>query len=326
MYRIAGLAVTALLVATSVTQAQSPEPFRYGTVATKGDAGFVYMAAQDGFDDRFGLDIDVQSFKGDSILLRGLLAGELDAYIGNPGGPMIAASKGADVKVIGCPWPGLTYALFARPEVASLDDLKGGTIGVSAPGSLPDLFARAVVKSAGLGPDDVQYTVAGSDAERVAAASAGIITAAPSSSEFNAKAPELGLHMLVHARDVVPDYVRFCIMTRGDIIKDKPELVANFLAAQMAGFSYALSHRDETLALSYEIAQMPADDQSPALIFDEVIEHNAVTPDMTVDLAKLKWLADLLAETGNMDAGFDPATMVDASVLEAAKARLAAVQ
>lgn len=318
----AGLTVTALLLTTSAAQAQSPEPFRYGTVATKGDAGFVYMAAEDGFDDSFGLDIDVQSFKGDSILLRGLLAGELDAYIGNPGGPMIAASKGADIKIIGCPWPGLTYALFTKPEVTSVEQLAGGTIGVSAPGSLPDLFSRAVVKSAGIPIEDVNFVVAGSDAERVAAVSADIITAAPSSSEFNAKAPDLGLHMLVHARDVVPEYVRFCIMTRGDVVRDKPDYIARFLAAQMKGFAYALENKDATLALSYEKAELAADDQAPVLIYDEVVEHNAVNPEMTVEIDKLEWLSGLLAETGNMDAGYDPTALVDTSVLESAKALL----
>lgn len=324
MVRLVGLAVSVLLSTTAFAQAQDLQPFRYGTVATKGDAGFVYMAAEDGFDDRFGLNIDVQSFKGDAILLRGLLAGELDAYIGNPGGPMIAASKGADIKIIGCPWPGLTYALFTKPEITSVEQLAGGTIGVSAPGSLPDLFSRAIVKAAGIDPNSVNFTVAGSDAERVAAVSAGIITAAPSSSEFNAKAPELGLHQLVHARDVVPEYMRFCLMTRGDIIRDKPEYIANFLAAQMAGFRYALDNKDATLALSYDKAEMPPEDQAPVLIYDEVVEHNAVDPDMNIDIAKLQWLADLLAETGNMEAGFDPSTMVDTSVMDAAKALLAA--
>ena len=95
--------------------------------------------------DRFGIDIDMQSFKGDSILLRGLLAGELDAYIGNPGGPMIAASKGADIKIIGCPWPGLTYALFAKPEIETV---------VYSPGTLlwrarvSDLARTALMKLA----------------------------------------------------------------------------------------------------------------------------------------------------------------------------------
>jgi NitT/TauT family transport system substrate-binding protein len=324
MKMLAGLTATAFLATTAFAYAQSLEPFRYGTVATKGDAGFVYMAAESGFDDSFGLDIDVQSFKGDSILLRGLLAGELDAYIGNPGGPMIAASKGADIKIIGCPWPGLTYALFTKPEVTSVEQLAGGTIGVSAPGSLPDLFSRAVVKSAGLSLEDVNFTVAGSDAERVAAVSADLITAAPSSSEFNAKAPDLGLHMLVHARDVVPEYVRFCIMTRGDIVRDRPEYIANFLAAQMKGFGYALENKDATLALSYEKAVLPESDQAPVLIYDEVVEYGAVNPEMTVEIDKLEWLSGLLAETGNMDAGYDPAAMVDTSVLENANELLAA--
>lgn len=324
MKKLAGLAAAAILVTTGLAQAQSLEPFRYGTVATKGDAGFVYMGAEDGFDDSFGLDIDMQSFKGDSILLRGLLAGELDAYIGNPGGPMIAASKGADIKIIACPWPGLTYALFTKPEITSVDQLAGGTIGVSAPGSLPDLFSRAVVKSAGIPLDAVNFTVAGSDAERIAAVSADLITAAPSSSEFNAKAPELGLHMLVHARDVVPEYVRFCIMTRGDIVRDRPEYIASFLAAQLKGFSFALQNKEATLALSYDKAELPPEDEAPVMIYDEVVEFGAVDPEMTVDIEKLKWLSDLLGETGNMDAGFDPATMVDTSVLEDAKALLAA--
>lgn len=324
MKKLVGVAATALLLTTALAQAQTLEPFRYGTVATKGDAGFVYMAAEDGFDDSFGLDIDVQSFKGDAILLRGLLAGELDAYIGNPGGPMIAAAQGADIKVIGCPWPGLTYGLFTKPEVTSVEQLRGGSIGVSAPGSLPDLFSRAVVMAAGLSLEDVDFTVAGSDAERVAAVSADIITAAPSSSEFNAKAPELGLHMLVHARDVVPEYQRFCLMTRGDIIRDRPEFIAKFLAAQMAGFSYALANKDATLALSYDKAELPADDQAPVMIFDEVIAYNAVDPDMNIDIEKLRWLSDLLAKTGNMNPGYDPATMVDTTVIEQAKALLAA--
>ena len=38
---LAGLTVTALLATTAFANAQTLEPFRYGTVATKGDAGLV---------------------------------------------------------------------------------------------------------------------------------------------------------------------------------------------------------------------------------------------------------------------------------------------
>ncbi|MBK1795497.1 ABC transporter substrate-binding protein [Devosia sp. WQ 349] len=324
MKKLICLTAAALCATTSIATAQELEAFRFGTVAAKGDAGFVYMVGEDGFDDYFGLDVDIQAFKGDAILLRGLLAGELDAYIGNPGGPMIAAAQGADVKVIGCPWPGLTYGLFTKPEITSINQLKGGSIGVSAPGSLPDLFARAVVLAAGMSLDDVEFTVAGSDAERVAAVSADIIAAAPSSSEFEVKAPELGLHMLVHARDVVPQYTRFCLMTRGDLIKERPEFVAKFLAAQMKGFQFALDNKDATIALSYDKAELPADDKAPLAIFEEVVANDAVDPSMTIDIDKLRWLSNLLVDTGNMTAGYDPTNMVDTTVIDAAQALLAA--
>lgn len=320
--------IAALLALPALTgAAQAEDSFKYGTVALKGDAGIVMMATQDQFDAAHGLDIEPVSMKGDAILLKALIAGELDAYIGNPGGPMLAASKGADVKVIACPWPGLTYALYTKPEIKSVADLKGGSIGVSAPGSLPDLFARAVVRSAGLTEKDVKITVAGSDAERIGAVAAGIITAAPSSSEFQAKAPELGLKMLVHARDVTPDYMRFCIMTTGRKIASERDQLTRFLEAQMQAFDYALSHKSETLALSYEMNHSsPETDKSPEFIYDEVHDYGAIAPKMPVDMKKLDWMRDLLTESGNLAAGFDPAKMVDTSILEAAQAQVSAAQ
>lgn len=304
----------------AATGASAQETFKYGTVAFKGDAGLVMMATKDQFDAKYGLDIEPVSLKGDTLLLRALLAGELDAYLGNPGSPIVAASKGGELKIVGCPWPDLTYALYTKPEVETVADLKGGTIGVSAPGSLPDLFARGVIQAAGMTSDDVGFVVAGSDSERVAAAVAGVITAAPSSSEFQARAPELGLKMLVHARDVVPEYMRLCIITTADKLENEPEKMTNFLAAQIEAFNFALANKEETIALSKEIANLPEDDTGAELIFDEVTEFGSIVPEMPVDVSKLEWLRDLLIATGSMEEGFDPASMVDTATLEAAKA------
>ncbi|MBF2714095.1 PhnD/SsuA/transferrin family substrate-binding protein [Agrobacterium vitis] len=300
--------------------AHGAETFRYGTVAIKGDAGFVYMGTQPGITKKYGADIDLQAFQGDAILLKALIAGQIDAYIGNPGGPMIAASKGANIKIVGCPWPGLTYALYTKSDVGSVADLRGKTIGVSAPGALPDLFAKAVVMSAGMTASDVKFTVSGSDAERVAAVAAGVTAAAPSSSEFTAKAASLGLKQLVHARDIVPKYIRFCIMTRGDLLKSEPGRVEAFLAAQIDGFSKALNDKKAMTELSFEKANLPKDDPSPELIYNEVTQYNAVDPTMAVNVENLAWMRDLLVKTGNIKGDFDPATMVDTAVLTKARA------
>ena len=73
------------------------------------------MASKGGFAEKEGLDLNMIQFKGDALALRGMLAGELESYEGNPGAPLLAASRGADVRIIGCYWPVLTNAHF-RPR------------------------------------------------------------------------------------------------------------------------------------------------------------------------------------------------------------------
>lgn len=289
--------------------------WKHGTVAPKGDAGIIYMAAEKGFGKQAGVAIGMIALKGDALLTKALLAGELDSYEGNPGGPMLAAAKGADIKVIGCPWPGLPYAIYTKPDINSLADLKGRAIAVSDPGSLPDLFARAAVRSAGLDPNkDVQYVRAGGDADRIKALAAGVVAAAPSSSEFETKAPQLGLKMLVHAKDVTPDYMRSCIITTGKALSTKRPAAVAFMAAQMKALRYALDHESETIALSNKITGVKADDPNAKEIFDEAKTDKLVDPTLNLDPKKLIYLRDLLADGGLIARTFDPVGMIDTTV------------
>ena len=313
------IVLSALVVAASPASAQTLTKWRHGTVEPKGDAGIIYMNKEGGFGQKRGLDIEMFSFKGDGIALKALIAGELDSYVGTPGGPMVAASKGADVKIAGCIWPGLTYAVYTNPNINSVADLKGKTISVSSPGALPDLFTRAVLRTAGLTPDDVKFVVAGSDADRVRSVMAGITDAAPSSSEFADKAPSLGLKMLIHARDVVPEFVRTCIITTGAKTKEAKTLT-QFLAAEMDAQNYVLTHKAETVALSHKITNAKADDPNAAAIYDEVVKFKATDPTLAVDPAKMIWMRDLLAQTGNINPKFDPKTIIDTSARDAALA------
>ncbi|MDB5990767.1 MAG: transporter substrate-binding protein [Herbaspirillum sp.] len=315
------LAALTLAIAANTAMAQETT-WRHGTVAPKGDAGLIYMATEKGFDKQSGVTITMTALNGDALLTKALLAGELDSYEGNPGGPMIAAAKGADIRIIGCSWPGLPYAIYTKPEIKSLSELKGKAIAVSDPGALPDLFARAALRSAGLDPNkDVQYVRAGSDADRVKALVVGVVAAAPSSIEFSAKAPQMGLKVLVRAKDVTPDYMRNCYITTAKALAAKRKAAVAFLTAEMKGLSYALGHETETIALSNKLTGAKADDPNAKLIFDEAKNDKLVDPTLGVDPKKLIYLRDLLSDGGLMQKTFDPTPLVDASLrAEALKA------
>ena len=312
LYILAVAALTALIIAPA--GAQELKLWRHGVVEAKSDAGIVFMASKRGFAEKQGLNIEIKQFKGDTLALKALLAGELDSYEGNPGSPIIAASRGADIKLIGCYWPGLTYAIYSKTSINGIADLKGKTLAISAPGALPDLVVRAVLAENHLSAADVKFTIMGSDADRFKALAAGIVDAAAASSGFAPVAKKAGVKLLVHAIEAVPNYVRFCIYSSEKTLAARRDDAARFLAAEMAGFSHALANRDQTIELTREVTHAQPDNLLAAFTFDEVKKYSAVDPNMPIPMNKLAWLRDLLVTTGNLTKPVDLDKFVDADV------------
>jgi len=320
MNTFVGAAVAAALAAvlTSPAGAQQLKTWRHGIVQAKSDSGFVFMAANGGFAEKYGLKIDMVQFTGDALALKALLAGELDSYEGSPGGPMLAASQGADLKLLGCYWPTLTYGIYARQSIATAQDLRGKSMAISAPGALPDLLARAVLEQNGIPGSEVRFAVMGSDTDRYRAVSVGTVDAAAASTEFVPIAGTSGVKLLVHAHDVVPNYLRFCTYVAGRTLVQRNVDVTAFLAAQISGLRYAVANREKVIALALNITQAKADDPRAAYIFDEAKKYSAVDPEMPIPMDKLTWMKELLTKTGNLTKPVDLAKLADGGPRERA--------
>jgi len=318
---IGAFVAAAALALLPTTTLHAEDLWRHGTLVPKGDAGFIYMAAEGGFAKAESLDLKMQAFQNDTLMMKALIARELDTYEGSPISPLIAGSKGADVKILGCTWPKLTYSLFSHDGIATIGDLKGKKVGISAPGSLPDLVARAMLKQAGVAPSEVSFVAAGSDPERVRALMAKTIDAAISTSDF-ASRPELKLKTLAVASEALPQFMRQCVIARGDLVRTKRTQLVAFVAAEMKAYAFALAHRDEVVALTRRIAGLPPGDPVAEMSYREVVEQRAASPAIEIDLEKLRWLRDLLAGEGRMAAKFDPAAATDPSIRDAALMRI----
>lgn len=308
-------------VAAQELKTQELKTWRHGVVEAKSDAGFVFMASNGGFAQKQGLKIEMLQFKGDALALKALLAGELDSYEGSPGGPLLATSRGADIKIVGCYWPTLTYGIYAKSGIASPKDLKGKSMAISAPGALPDLLARAVLEQNNIAGSDVNFVVMGSDTDRYRAVAAGTVDAAAASTEFVPVAGQAGVKLLVHAHDVVPNYLRFCTYMSGKTLAQRGGQAQAFLAAQIAALRFAMSNRDKAIALTKEVTEAKPDDPRAAYIYDEVKRYSAIDPDMLIPTDKLAWMQDLLIKTGNLEKKADLKTLVDDGPLKKALAK-----
>ena len=318
------LLATLLALAPLASRAEEPLPvWKHGVFVPKSDAGIVMMNARGGFARRAGLDEQIVELKDDPGLLRALISGDVDSIEGGPGIAILAAAHGAEVRVLGCYWPVLPHAVFARDDVRVPADLRGKNFAIAGPSGAPDLVARALLKRYNIPRDSVHFADLGGDADRYKALAAGVVDATVVSMEYAPLAAKSGLHILVAARDVLPEYMRTCIeTTAATIAKHRPELVA-FVASQMAALRYAVSHRTETLALTREVTHLPDSDPRPAYIFDDAVKSHSIDPDMGIPMYKLGWMQDQLLAIGNLRQAMDLTKLVDPSIREEALRRLA---
>jgi NitT/TauT family transport system substrate-binding protein len=319
--RIAVLALSACVVATAAS-AQSGKPWRHGTIEAKSDAGFFFMT-ENGFAEKQGLKLEIVQFKTDIIALQAMLAGEIDSFEGGPGGSMIATSRGGDMKIIGCQWPGLPYGIFVPNSINSLADLKGKTFAISAPSANPAVVARGVLEKYGVPASSVNFANLGSDLDRFKAVVAGVAAAAIVSDEYEPIAEKQNVKMLVAARDALPDYIRQCIMTSGKTLTSRADDAAHFLAAEMSALQYAVTHRTETLALTRKLTNIKPDDPRPEFVYDDAVRSHAVDPALSLPMNKLEWMKEQLVKDGSLTRPVDLAKVVDPTIRAKAAALVA---
>lgn len=305
------LAGAALAILPVAAQAQSPRIWRHGVIEPKADAGLIMAGLQGGFPERFGLKVELLNLKSDVLGLKALLAGELDSYEGGPAGAITADTRGVDVRVIGCAWPRIPHGIFVRSDITDLRQLVGKTIAISTPNAFPDLLARAALRKAGVNPDDVHFANLGGDADRFKALMANVVQASVSSGEFLAIAPP-DVKLLFAGRELMPDFLRNCVMTSGDVIKYKHDDVVRFLAAEIAGSRWAVANREAVIRNTRDYAGIKPDDPRPGFVFDESTKWGDFDPEMNISAEKLTWLQNLLVETGDITNKIDIAKTFDA--------------
>jgi NitT/TauT family transport system substrate-binding protein len=287
------------IVLLGAEPALAQKVWRHAIIEAKSDAGFAMMAKARGFAEKQGLNLEIMQIKADQIGLKALLAGELDSYEGGPGGAIVAAARGADVKILGCHWPSLVHGLFAHESIAKIEDLRGKNIAISAPGALPDLLIRAALDQHGLAATDVKFANMGSDTDRYKALSAGVVDAAIVSTEYLPIAPKT-MKLLATGRDILPNFMRVCMITSGKVLAAKPDEAVRFLAAEISALRYAVANRDEEIKLTIETTKAKPDDPRPGFIFDEAIKYKDIDPEIGLPMEKLAWTQEMLLKNGSM--------------------------
>jgi NitT/TauT family transport system substrate-binding protein len=300
-------ALTAVCALSGPATAQD-KVWKHGLINAKSDAGIFMMVSTRDFAAKQGIKIEISQFKDDQLALKAMIAGELDSFEGGPQGVFAADSKGADAKILGCHWIVVPHGIYATDAIKTVADLKGKQIAVSAPNSMPNMLAREALVKFGVSGDDVKLAAVGGDRERFQALIGGVVEAAVVSNEYEPVAPK-NIHLLIAGRDALPNFMRVCIVSSARTLAARGGDAVKFLAAEMSALRFALSHRDETLALTRQISEAKPDDPRPGFVFDDAIAHKAVDPALPLPAEKIMWIQEQMVKAGSIPKPLDLAVV-----------------
>jgi NitT/TauT family transport system substrate-binding protein len=206
-----------------------------------------WAAHEAGIFNKYGLQVEVIATPSGVQGTNALIAGEV-SFVQIAGGTTTgAAVGGADVKIVATMVGTLVLNLVVRPEIENPEQLRGKSIGISRFGTSLHTGARIAAKHFGLEPGkDVHIVEIGAGDWIVGALQGNRVQAAVFGYPATSRALKLGSRLLLHIPSLNIPYASTGVSTRGDIIRDDPDLVRRFLSAEIEAI--ALMKKDRAFA------------------------------------------------------------------------------
>jgi ABC-type nitrate/sulfonate/bicarbonate transport system substrate-binding protein len=201
--RLRGALACLLAVTFSIGAAHAQTKIVTGMVAHGPPQWPQYIATELGWFKQDNIELDFVTAGGGGA--QQLAAGALD--ICHSGYPDFAraALQGAPVKIIINDLVASPYAVFAKPSIKRIADLKGKLISIGGNNDITFIYIKPFLASAGLQTSDVDLIYAKAAGDRFSALAAGGIDATILNHPTYAKAVALGFSNLGDTKPYAPD-------------------------------------------------------------------------------------------------------------------------
>lgn len=224
------------------------ENIRVGQGAVSLQSGIMYIAKDRGLFAKYSLAPEIIYIPGGSTNVQVLVSGNLDLSQLS-GAPGVAANlEGADIVYILGLLDKLNYQLITRPEVKSIEQLKGRRFGVSRFGSSADFGLRALLKRLGIDPaKDVSILQIGDEPARVAALLSGNIDGSVANAPFGSEAERLKLNVVADSVKMDIPFFNTGLLGSKKYLDKQEGKVLNFLRAYLEAIKILKTEKEYSI-------------------------------------------------------------------------------
>jgi NitT/TauT family transport system substrate-binding protein len=221
----------------------------------------LWYATEQNIFPKYGLDVELIYIPTALQVTRVVLTG--DSPIAFSGGaPVVnAVLSGADLVFIGGVANVPAFYMMALPEIKSVADLKGKTVGVTRFGSSTDFALRYLVHKNGFNPErDLTILQLGGMPELAAALSKRLIVAAPLSAPTHIRARAAGAQPLLDMAKAGVYFPHTAVITTRAYLKTNRDTALNFFRGYSEGLQRFVQDKNTAKKIIQKYTRDTAED------------------------------------------------------------------
>jgi len=253
--------------------------------------------------EELGLRPSFISVSDGSKIIGALLSGEADICIASGFSQVLPAIEhGGRLKVLAGSEVLLLHLVYScRPEIKTLKDLEGRTIGTGSPGALLHSIVVALLRKNNVDPDKVRFVNVGSSADVFRAVAAKVVDAGPSELDYEEQAAKYNVHGLADGRfwDGLPEYTNQASYASERSIRERRDVIVRVLAAYARLYRFISSPQSRDVYVAARAAALSKDEPAAALAqWNFFREHKSFAVDLELSEERVRYMQELNLSLG----------------------------
>ena len=234
----------------------------------------IWIANQEGMFKKYGLEAEYLVMNSGTLGVQTLLSNE-SQFLFSTGALAISANlQGADLAMITGGFNSFAFKVVARPEIKSLQELRGKKISISQFGSATDFAIQAALEKFGVDPKQVTVIQLGPSSNRLTSLTNGSTDASLFSEPFATMAiKKHKMNLLLDMAEAGMAFPQSCLMIKRSYLDANREKAANVVKALIEGLF--LAKRDKALMIQVMKKYIRADDEVYGIGYDYFLGKHA---------------------------------------------------
>lgn len=300
--RLGGASALAIFGGLTPTVARAAgDPIKIATVSGVYAQTLNLLMLNRGYLEQFGLAASYTLVADGSKIIGALLSGELDVCM-TSGFPQVlpAIEKGGRLKLLATASNAVMSVIYSgKPDIKSIKDLKGRTIGIGSLGAMVHTYMVALLRKEGVDENSVNFVNIGGNVEIFRAVSAGIIDAGPGEPQFMQELDKYKVHVVSEIYKSLPEFVGQASYAATRVIEGRRDVLVRTLAAYRRLYRFIQEGDSREAWMQARSQAMGRDESADGLNQWTLLRRNNLLPvDLIMEPEKVMYMQDLNKSLG----------------------------